>query len=248
MMLVMTAVVALIWFDTERSAFRGLLCDRPGECVVLRGTDVLGPREDRRFDVAALDTLEKRRTGGKSPHDSLVVLLGTGRDTPYEITGGGETDAVHARIRPFLEDPSLARLEVRSDLEAGDRVFFAAIFLGCFVVTSWLGLEWIRSIIRVRVAVEHARGAVLVERRAPLRRTVSKEVAIAHVLYVEVEKATGAREPRRRVVIVTSEGLDLPLTEGFVRGGAIEHDLFMSDLMTELGLPKEAREPAETRA
>ncbi len=237
LVVLVVGIVAAVQLET--TTFRRLECQRPGQCVVIRGGSLFGGHAAEAFAVDSVETAKLRRTTGKSPHDVLVLVLRGGSEV--ELFTGSRVQGELPRVQAYFAGAA-SSLIVTGDSQPGMTVLCAAVSIVGAVLAALFLLLGLRASVRYRVSILAARGVLRIERIVGGAPRDPREVPLANIVDVAIEGASGegdrgegARMRPARVVLCTREGLDVPICEHFHKG-ASAHRALAEDLRLALRL------------
>lgn len=232
-------VLGLITLDGERTTLRSIECTRRGRCTVTRGSDWIGPRAET-FDAEHFDRVEVRRTTGKNPTQGLWLVSTAGDD--YVLLRGPDSVPVAAQIKPFFEARSADSLSFEASSSDSDRVVPVGLVLLALLSAMYFARSSVQRSGRYRISILREQDVLRVERASVFGWRRIREVTLAHVVGVFVDKGP---EGTARVVLETSEGSDVPLTRNYL-GEAPGHEYTRQELLAELTLPRSAYAAGDT--
>ncbi|WP_146647070.1 hypothetical protein [Labilithrix luteola] len=216
--------------------FRGLECTRPGTCVVWRGSDRHGKWRERTFDTASIERAQYRRTVGKSPRDQLLLI---DHDDSSEVLFEGPAVAQwRGAIERYFAERDETTLLARVDPDPMDIVPLSAMVLVSLLTALVFTWHAFQARARFRIQILYAQGVVRLERMFFSRSMSVRDVPIEEIASVTIERGSwNARYGHNeRVLLVTKDGLDVPLCARFLRSSSA-HATAAAELRDALGRP-----------
>lgn len=227
-------------FQLETTTFRRLECQRPGQCVVVRGGSLFGGHAAETFAVDSVEGAKVRRSTDKSPHDVLVLVV-RGRGD-FDLFTGSRVQGELPRVQAYFSGEA-PTLNVAGDSQPEMTVLCVAVsVVGAGLAGLFLVLA-LRASVRYRVSIVPAQGVLRIERVVGGAPRAPREVPLTNIVDVAIEggagqgdRGDGARMRPARVVLCTREGLDVPICEHFHKG-ASSHRTLADDLRLALRFP-----------